>query len=175
MTERTTRRQALKLAGAGAVAGGAVLAGPGGAAAAGDRGLVGSWNLTITATDPPLGSFHGLITFVSDGTVVEARRLYIPETPFGPILETPGHGAWERLGSREFAVFFRFLIQGAPDNAAARGVELGTDNVKWQPTLDRRTDTLSGPFESKVKDTAGNVIFTARGTVTGTRIAVERL
>jgi len=173
--QRTTRRQALRTAGATALAGGAALAGAQGAAAAGDQGLAGSWQGTVTATDPPLGSFTSLFTFTPDGSVVEARRLYLPDSPFGPLLETPGHGSWERVGPRTYAISFRFLLQGAPDNAAFRGQDLGTDNVRWQPTLDRSTARLSGPFQSDVKDPGGAVVFTARGTVTAMRIAVERL
>lgn len=171
-----TRRRLL-----GASLGAAGVAGLGGAARAGAaaapgsaKGLVGAWRLTVTAADPPgLDPFDELATFLADGTVVETRRLYVPDTPFGPLLETPGHGAWERLGPREFAVRFTFLLQGAPDNPALHGAAVGTDDVWWQPRVDG--DTVSGPFRSEVRDLSGAAVFAARGTVAGTRMRAERL
>src|SRR5688572_14839317 len=67
--------------------------------------LEGSWTVTITAAEPPgLPPLKSLITFTRDGEVIESRRPYIPFTPFGPVLETSGHGAWVRTGRRQFAV-----------------------------------------------------------------------
>ncbi|MDP8943863.1 MAG: hypothetical protein M3N16_07075 [Actinomycetota bacterium] len=175
----TTRKQLLAAGGA-ALAGAAASAGLGAdrADAAGrgrgrGRGIVGSWSLTVTATDPAgLEPFRGLITFHADGTVTEARRLYVPETPFGPLLETPGHGGWRSGSKNRFHVAFAFLIQGAPDNPGLRGRFLGTDHVRWTPTL--RRGELAGPFESQVRDPDDRPVFTARGTVVARRLPAPR-
>jgi hypothetical protein len=155
----------------------AILAGGPNAAGDDHRHLAGSWETTITAVEPPgLPPFRGLITFTRDGEVLESRRLYVPFTPFGPILETTGHGAWERQGHRDFAVTFRFLLQAAPNNTDfPNGDDLGTDRIRMRLRTSSGGDALAGTFQSEVRDAQGNVIFTARGTVAGTRIRPEPL
>src|SRR4051812_44382582 len=63
-----------------------------------DESLVGSWYGRVVADDPALGSFEELLSFHPGGIVSDAHRLYIPVTPFGPVLETSGHGAWKKAG-----------------------------------------------------------------------------
>ena len=56
--------------------------------------LTGSWKAAVTPISPPgLDPFTDLLTFTSDGSVIESRRLFVPATPFGALIETPGHGA----------------------------------------------------------------------------------
>src|SRR5438105_2785108 len=74
------------------------------AASADTQNLEGSWVATVTATDPPgLPPLQDLFTFTRDGQVVESRRLYVPFSPLGPLMETTGHGAWVRTAESEFA------------------------------------------------------------------------
>ena len=96
----------------------------------------------------------------------------MPETRFGSLIETPGHGAWRRRSRRRFDAAFTFLVQGGPDNPGLRGRYLGTDNVRWTPTL--RGNRLAGPFESVIRDPAERPVFTARGTVSARRLTVPR-
>ena len=49
---------------------------------------------------------------------------------------------------------------------------LGTDNIRLAVRLDRGGDAYTGTFESNIRDLSGAVVFTARGTVAGDRIAV---
>lgn len=45
--------------------------------------LVGSWKGAVMATNPPgLSPFTDLITFTSDGAVIESRRLLAQPTPY---------------------------------------------------------------------------------------------
>jgi hypothetical protein len=172
---RWSRRRILGLtlgSGAGLALGGGVAARAGERDSARGGALVGSWQLRVTAASPPgLEPFDGLATFTADGSVIEARRLYVPDTPFGPLLETPGHGAWERKG-RDYAIAFLFLLQGAPDNPALHGAPVGTDNVWWTARV--TGDTAAGPFRSEVRDPGGQTVFAATGTVSGTRIRADR-
>lgn len=39
-------------------------------------------------------------------------------------------------------------------------------------TISRSGDTFTGTFESNVRDDAGTVLFTVRGTTAGTRIVI---
>ena len=133
-----------------------------------DEGLVGSWFGTVTATNPPLGQFNDLISFHDGGVVIESRRYLVPPpTPFGSLLETTGHGAWERTGGNTFKAFFRFLLQNAEN-----GVPIGTDNIRLSLTLDRNARTLTGTFESQIKNMADSVQVIVSGTYTATAITV---
>lgn len=131
---------------------------------------MGSWSATVTATDPPLGSFASLLSFHADGTLTESRRLFLADSPFGPLLETGGHGAWKRTGVGTYDAFFRFLLQLAPPSD---GTAVGTDDVTLRLEIRSRTGVLAGNFSSTIKDTDGQAIFTASGTVAGERIQVK--
>jgi len=150
-----------------AVAAMVAIAGPARAVPGGDMSVVGSWYGTITATNPPLGQFNDLISFHTGGIVIESRRYFVPGTPFGNLLETTGHGAWERTGANSFAASFRFLVQDAD-----AGTVIGTDNVSLSLTLDQGTGILTGTFESQIRDTAGNLLLTVTGTYSATPIAL---
>lgn len=153
----------------------ASLAVPVAASADEGSGLAGSYAMTITAVEPAgLPPFKGLITFTRDGDVLESRRPYVPFTPFGPVIETSGHGAWERDGHRRYSVAFMFLLQASPNNTAfPNGEDLGTDNIRLRLRTSPSGESFTGTFESAAKDADGNVVFQARGTVTGTRLRVE--
>lgn len=141
------------------------------------QNLAGSWTTTVTATNPPgLPPLKGLMTFTRNGEVIESRRLYVPFTPFGPVLETPGHGAWEHTTSGEFAVTFMFLVQAAPNNPLfVLGEDLGTDNIRMRLTVDPSGDSFVGTFMSEARDADGNLVFAAEGNVEASRIHVEPL
>jgi hypothetical protein len=166
------RKQLLKT-GAAAGAGVLVAAGPAGA----DDGngnasnaAVGSWFGTVTATNPPLGSFNSILSIHEGGVVNESRRYYVvPPPPFPNLLETTGHGAWKRTGRRSVELFFRFLLQEPPPSA---GNPIGTDNIRIKATLDADGQHLVGTFVSQVKDTAGTVLIQVEGTYTAERIVV---
>jgi len=153
--------------------GAAVLAAAAGRSAIADggaeQGIVGSYFGTITAVNPPLGSFNNVISFHEGGVVTESRRYFVPATPFGPLLETSGHGAWKRTGNRTYEAFFRFLLQQAPPSA---GEPVGTDNIRLWVKLSRSTGKLTGTFESNIKDNTDTVIFTATGDFTAEPITV---
>jgi len=133
-----------------------------------DHDIVGSWFGTVTATNPPLGQFNDLISFHPGGVVMESRRYFVPPpTPFGSLLETTGHGAWQRTGENRFKAFFRFLVQTAAD-----GTPIGTDNIQLSLKLDGNGRTLTGTFQSQIKNTADTVLLTVTGDFTATAITV---
>ena len=162
-----------ELLAAGAAAGAASLVGAEAAPAAvrkSDQGAVGSWFGTVTATNPPLGTFSSLLSILDGGVVTESRRYYVvPPPPFPELLETTGHGAWKRTGNRSYEIFFRFLLQQPPVSA---GAPIGTDNIRLFLAYDAATDTLAGTFVSQVRDNAGNLLIQVEGTYTAERIAV---
>jgi len=159
------RRDFITAGVAATVAAGTLAAGR--AEADNDQGIVGSWFGTVTATNPPLGQFNDLISFHDHGIVTESRRYLVTPTPIGPLLETTGHGAWEKTGGRRFEAFFRFMLQNADT-----GEPVGTDNVRLFLTLDRRGDALTGTFESQIKNTSDALLITVTGDYSATRITV---
>jgi hypothetical protein len=159
------RRQLLTAGLAAAVA--TASATPARAQAGNNHDLVGSWFGTVTATNPPLGQFNDLISFHTGGVVTESRRYLVPGTPFGNLLETTGHGAWERTGGHTFEAFFRFLVQDADT-----GAPVGTDNVRLSLTLHPAGGTLTGTFESQIKDLADSVVLAVTGDYSATLITV---
>lgn len=128
---------------------------------------VGSYFGTVTATNPPLGQFNDLLSLHDGGVVIESRRYSVPGTPFGTLLETTGHGAWQRTGGRTVEAFFRFLLQNQDT-----GDPIGTDNIRLRLTMDRRTGALTGTFQSQIKDLTDAVLLTVEGTYTATPITV---
>jgi hypothetical protein len=131
---------------------------------------IGSWFGTVTATNPPLGSFSDILSIHEGGVVTESRRYYVvPPPPFPNLLETTGHGAWKRTGHGSVELFFRFLLQEPPPSS---GSPIGTDNIRITATLDAGGQKLTGTFVSQVKDNAGNVLIQVEGTYAADRITV---
>jgi hypothetical protein len=163
------RKQLLKT-GAAVGAGALVAAGPAQADDDNSHSAVGSWFGTVTATNPPLGSFNDVLSIHDAGVVTESRRYYVvPPPPFPNLLETTGHGAWKRTGKRSVEAFFRFLLQEPPPST---GSPIGTDNIRLKVTLSPDGQKLSGTFASDVKDNAGNVLIHVEGTYEADRITV---
>jgi hypothetical protein len=134
----------------------------------GSKAIAGSWIGTITATDPPgLPPMKNLFSFMPDGVVIESRRLYVGDSPFGPLMETAGHGEWVTTGKGQFTVKFVFLIQRGP---ISDGSGIGTDNITLKLTLDESGNQLSGTFVSEIRDENDNVMFVASGVSTAKRI-----
>ncbi len=143
----------------------------------GGQRIEGSWNITVTAVNlPDDPTFTSLLTVIPGGTVVESRRLYVPLGPLGPMLETPGHGAWVKTGDHTYRIVFTFLLQGAPNHPdpALAGSSLGTDNISMHVQLDHSGDRFAGEFESEIRDPEGNVVFTFSGPVEAARISAEK-
>lgn len=137
------------------------------------RNLLGSWQATVTATFPPgLGPpLTSLITFSPGGGVVESRRLFVPFSPFGALIETAGHGQWVKRKRCRIAVKFVFLQQ-----SFETGELVSTDTIDLDLKLERTENgdyELNGLFESVVEDLDGIELFRASGTYEAKPILVE--
>lgn len=137
--------------------------------------LVGSWSGTATATSVPLPPLKDLITFTTDGSVIEAHRAYLKESPLGPVLATPGHGSWARSGANEYAATLAIIYEGAPDNPTHAGTVLATETVRFKLRVASDNTTLTGRLIDEISDLDGNVIFSGPGTFEASRIAVRPL
>src|SRR5205823_11129067 len=106
---------------------------------------------------------HRLITILSMSSAAQGidlrNRLILPTLPDAHKTKT---------GAHEFQINFIFLLEGAPDNANARGAAIGTDNISIRVRVAQ--GELQGAFESNIKEPDGNVLFTATGPYTATPI-----
>jgi hypothetical protein len=122
--------------------------------------LVGSWSSTITAVDMGVTA-PGLLSFTSDGIVLGDE----PPNPF----ETTAHGNWVSTGALDAAYTFLFLTGSPEGKLSSKGKVTGALHY------DATADGWSGPFKIWMWDAAGKQIMTDHGTITCTRIAVEKL
>ncbi|HEV7753048.1 MAG TPA: hypothetical protein VGO71_15990 [Baekduia sp.] len=120
-------------------------------------GIVGTWDVQVS----PDGQtpFPALLTFNQGGTLVETES------------DAPGTGlgSWKQIDSDRFALSFKtFIVSGT-------GQPAGAVVVRSVGTL--KDDSLSGPFEFDVLDTAGNVIPSQSdsGTATATPFTIPDL
>ena len=163
---RPNRRQVLKRA--GAVAATAALLSPSAALAkttSATASIVGSWIFTVTSTSgSPFPPFKALATFDQGGTLVETEQG--DEAPEQEnILASPGHGAWTRTGSDDFAYNFLKLLYDTSGNFAGLVKNHGTSQVEG--------DTLTGSGTFVATDPTGKVIETGTYASHATRIQVE--
>lgn len=132
---------------------------------------VGSWSVTVTVTNPQgVPSFPVLMTFHSDGTMMQSRPSYIPA--FG-VLETTHHGAWKRMEGNRIAATTLSLSQGAPGNTVLNGAFFGTEKVSFQPVISADGKSFTAQWTSTVFDPNNNPIVQGSGTLSGVRIQVE--
>ena len=132
------------------------------------KAIVGSWIETVTfsgpGAPPPLKS---LVTFAADGTLTVADQGNV-NTLAGQLFSA-GHGSWEAQGGRTFAWTVLEIISDLSGN------QIGTLKVRGSYTVDESGNAYSGVFFAEVKDTSGNLLFSAAGTNAGQRIQVEAL
>lgn len=137
--------------------------------------ITGSWSGTATATSVPLPPLNDLITFTSDGSVIETRRLFLADSPLGPLIGTPGHGAWIKTANNEFAVTLMILYEGAETHPTAGGEVVATEKVRFKLRLGPGPDRLSGTLLDEIRDSRGDLIFRGPGTFEASRVRAEPL
>ena len=119
--------------------------------------LVGSWEFTAKPNPDPSGTLvAGLITFTSDGTVVES------DTGEAARHATPGHGIWQ-LGPTPGIWFIRFTSLDANRDGTLHSSRVVTITV----TLNSTGDQFSGNYSFEVVDPTGHALTMGSGTVAG--------
>ncbi|HRI38817.1 MAG TPA: hypothetical protein PLO50_09690 [Nitrospira sp.] len=140
-----------------------------------DRTPTGSWEGVAQSTTIPLSPSTTLLTFGADGNLVESRRLYLPQSPLGPVIATSGHGEWRRSKNDSFEATIVLLYQGASDHPTLPGVVIGREQVRYQFQLIRGGAQLQGTILVEIQDAAGNIVFSGPGTIEATRIRPQPL
>ncbi len=142
----------------------------------GKASLVGAWIGDVTIVEPQSSEgFPTLFTFHRDKTVLETKTSLTADSPLGPLLATPGHGAWKRIGKGQFAISFKFYVQGAQGNPAFEGKLVGINNIHYIASVSENGKNLSAEWKSALIDPNGNLLFEGAGTFNGKRIEVARL
>ena len=137
--------------------------------------ITGSWSGTAVATSVPLPPLKDLLTFTSDGSVLETRRLFLANSPIGPLLGTPGHGSWVKTASNEYAVTLMIIYEGAETHPTASGEVVAIEKVRFKLKLGPGADRLTGTLLDEIRDTNGDLIFRGPGTFEASRIRAEPL
>jgi hypothetical protein len=120
------------------------------------RGLVGAW---IVTADRARGVGKNLLTFSSDGTFFRSGDSH-------PIY-SGGHGAWKRVGDREFdATYIAF-------NFDQTGNWIGSSKVRIHIVQGSDPNAFTATTKSSTRDLQDNEIRTGGGRLAGNRILVE--
>lgn len=136
--------------------------------------LVGAWTATITVTNPSgFPSFEDMFTFNKGGTFMESHPLYVPKHPVGPLMYTPGLGAWKSVGKNTYLLTFKFFAQGAPGNPTSEGKLIAINTVRYKLWLSDDGKKLRGNWSNDLTDLSGKVLISATGTMTAQRIKLE--
>jgi hypothetical protein len=140
-----------------------------------DRAPTGAWKGVVRFTTEQWPPLTTLLTFTADGNLVESRRLYLQESPLGPLLATPGHGEWRRSKNGGFDATIVVLYQGASEHPTSPGIVIGREKVRYKLQLANGGQQLQGTILVEVQDAEGNVVSSDPGTIEATRIRPEPL
>ncbi len=140
-----------------------------------DRAPTGAWKGVARFTTEQRPPLTTLLTFTADGNLVESRRLYLSESPLGPLVATPGHGEWRRSKNGGFDATIMVLYQGASEHPTSPGIVIGREKVRYKLQLVNGAQQLQGTIVIEVQDAEGNVVSSDAGTIEATRIRPEPL
>ena len=140
------------------------------------QGLTGTWRVTITLKDCVTGTprppFHSLLTFGSDGTLIETTN----NAAFKAGQRGPGHGAWDRTGRRTFTAASEAFIMFSSDPSPAPpspGFAKGLQRISQTIRIPHDDpDTFSSVASVQFYDDAGNLLNEGCATAVGSRFGL---
>ena len=129
-----------------------------------DNGLIGSWDVRVTARDCDTGApvpfipvFPAMLTYDQGGTMQESDL-------GGPgIIRLQGHGVWQHQIGRQYSAAFRFL-NFLPDRTF-----IGTNVVRSSVTVSLGGNEYTSTDAVEILDPNGVVIGTGCATTVATR------
>ena len=130
-----------------------------------ERTIIGVWRMALTTVDCQTGNLvrtiPGLWTFHEGGTMSE----YASAPGLSPALRGSGHGVWQREhSSQDYSLAFIFYRYDAS------GVFAGSQRARIALKLGASGDEFTATSAIEILDANDNVVFTACGTPTGTRL-----
>ena len=131
--------------------------------------LVGSWLVTydVQAFGFPIPI---LLSFTRDGVMIETDTpAPTPVGNLGTLILSNGHGEWEPTGFRQFSYLYRKLIY-QQDGLTP----FGTTRTRATGTIGNDGSQLKANLLIEFLDRNGNVLLTAPGSATGTKIRLEK-
>jgi len=135
----------------------------------GRQTLAGVWlaELTILSacgpTGVPVAQFPGLITYTSDGKVIETPAS-IEGFP-GTVRTSPGLGSWQHEGGQQFGNMFRFFVVTVPG-----GLPAGSATITQAIQLSQDGNSYAVTGTADFFDTSGTLIAHDCHTETATRL-----
>ena len=135
----------------------------------GKQTLEGVWQgeLTILSacgpTGVPVAQFPGLITYTSDGKVIETPAS-IEGFP-GTVRTSPGLGSWQHQGGGQFSNVFRFFVITVPG-----GLPAGSATIAQAIELSQDGNSYAVTGTADFFDTSGNLLAHDCHTATATRL-----
>ena len=129
-----------------------------------DNGLIGSWDVRITARDcetgapiPVIPVFPAMMTYDQGGTMQETDL-------GGPgVVRLPGHGVWQHQVGRQYSAAFRFL-NFLPDRTF-----IGTNVVRSSVTVSLDGSEYTSTDTLEIRDANGVVVGTGCASAVATR------
>lgn len=115
-----------------------------------DRAPTGPWEGVVRSTTEQRPPLTTLLTFTADGNLVESRRLYLPQSPLGPLVAMPGHGEWRRSKNGGFDATIVLLYQGAPEHPTSPGVVIGREKVRYKFQFVNGGEQLHGTILARI-------------------------
>ncbi len=133
----------------------------------GNDPIVGTWDITIPGTP-----FKILRTYNSNGTIVDAYAF--PPFTFtpGPLINSAGHGVWERIGRGQYKAKVEYFQIDPTKNSTFQVLDsIGT--VRELVTIDDSTGAYSSSFTTEVHDPSGNLLITNAAQTTGKAVKID--
>src|SRR5215471_13156650 len=134
----------------------------------GKQTLAGVWlgELTVLSacgSTGVLAQFPGLVTYTSDGKVIETPAS-IPVFP-GTVRTSPGLGSWQHEGGQQFSNVFRFFLITVPG-----GLPAGSATITQAIELSQDGNSYAVTGTADFFDTSGNLLAHDCHTATATRL-----
>jgi len=132
--------------------------------------LAGSWQLAFTPLSPTASvpvRVAGLVTFTSDGSVIETDATEVVPMMFEgtAVYGTPGHGIWQH-GPAISNFFIQFISLLLNQNETLHAKKI----VTITGSLDSTGNHFRGSYSYELVNPRNVVIVTGSGTVTGQKI-----
>jgi hypothetical protein len=136
----------------------------------GKQTLEGVWQAELTIlsacgpTGVPVAQFPGLLTYTSDGKVIETPATPLAANP-AIVRTSPGLGSWQHEGGQQFSNVFRFFQITVPGSLPA-----GSGTIKQAIELSQDGDSYTVTGTGDFFDSNGNLTAHTCHTETATRL-----
>ena len=133
--------------------------------------IIGTWEISFysSANPPAFKPIPGLITFTSDGTVIESDggEVAPTSTPVGTQYGTTGQGVWQDEGEKGIHMKLIEIFANSDNTLGARGV------LRFALQVNEAKNTIAGEGNFVFYDPKGNVLANGTENIRGWRVHIE--